>query len=316
MSQSKRPPAAPVRVTARDLHKPVRLDRFLRDQFPDAGRRSIQSLIAGGRVNVNGRQVRLSSWLIRSGDRVELPGPPRAKPRPFAAIDDAWLIADEGEILAIDKPAGLLAEPTRYSGAVSLLALAEARFGKLTLFHRLDRDTSGVILLTRSQTANRYLDHAFQQRTVEKEYVAAVRAPNRLLSEGVITAAIGPDPARRDMMAVVERGGKPAVTRYRVVAATDAVQWVLLWPQTGRTHQLRVHLAHLDAPILGDRLYGGELSAAARLMLHAHSITLPAAQTFPPRTYRAPLPEDFLAPPEGWPSQSAETWQPGLTAGE
>ena len=101
---------SPVRVIARDLSEPVRLDRFLRDQYPEAGRRSIQSLISGGRVSVNKRQVRLASWLIRNGDRVELLSAPRAKPRPFAAFDDRWIIADRGDIIAIDKPAGLLAE--------------------------------------------------------------------------------------------------------------------------------------------------------------------------------------------------------------
>lgn len=304
-------PPSPVHITVRDLRAPVRLDRFLRDQFPDAGRRAIQSLISGGRVKVNGREARLSSWEIRNGDRVELPAAPRAKPRPFAAFDDRWLIADDGDIIVVNKPAGLLAEPTRYTGAVNLLALAEARFGKVTLFHRLDRDTSGVILLTRSAEANRYLDHAFQTHTVAKEYVAVVSAANRLEPSGVISAAIGHDPARRDMMAVAEQGGKPAVTRYQVIAATDAAQWVQLWPQTGRTHQLRVHLAHLGAPILGDRLYGSERKPSTRLMLHALRITLPAAGAFAARTFHALLPDDFLAPPDGWPAQIASNGQVG-----
>ncbi len=297
---------SPVRVTAHDLRAPVRLDRFLREQFPDAGRRSLQSLISGGRVSINGRQVRLSSWLVRNGDRVELPSAPRSKPRPFAAFDESWLIAEDGDIIAVNKPAGLLAEPTRYTGAVSLLSLAETRFGKVTLFHRLDRDTSGVILLTRGTAANRYLDHAFQQRTVAKEYIAVVRAPNRLETSGEISVAIGHHPARRDMMAAVERGGKPAATRYQVIAATDSTQWLQLWPHTGRTHQLRVHLAHLGAPILGDRLYGGERKPATRLMLHALRISLPAADAFPARTWSAPLPADLLVPPDGWPAEVGE----------
>ena len=293
----------PVRTTARALSEPVRLDRFLRDQYPDAGRRSIQSLITGGRVSVNKRQVRLASWLIRNGDHVELLSAPRSKPRPFAAFDDRWIIAEDKEIIAVNKPAGLLAEPTRYTGAVNLLALAEARFGKVTLFHRLDRDTSGVILLTRSQAANRYLDHAFQQRTVEKEYIAVVSAPNRLEASGVITIAIGISPARRDLMTAVERGGKPASTRYQIIAQSDVAQWVRLWPHTGRTHQLRVHLAYLDAPILGDRLYSGDRKPSSRLMLHALRITLPVTDDFPARTFSAPLPADLLPPPDGWPSQ-------------
>lgn len=300
MSQPRQPAAT--RLIARDLPAPQRLDRFLRTQYPDAGRRSIQSLIAGGRIIVNGRQVRLSSWLVRNGDSVELQTVPRAKPRPFASFDEDWIIAEAGDLVALNKPAGLLSEPTRYSGAVSMLALAEARFGPLTLFHRLDRDTSGVILLTRSPAANRYLDHLFQQRAVEKEYLAVVSAPNRLDAAGVIDAPIGHDPARRDQMMVAERGGKPATTRYQVVAASDNLQWLQLWPQTGRTHQLRVHLAHMDAPIVGDRLYGRAGQGAARLMLHAWRIALPAEDAFPAQAFVASLPADLTAPPAGWPA--------------
>ena len=162
-----------------------------------------------------------------------------------------------------------MSEPTRWTDAPSLLSLATQRFGPLTLFHRLDRDTSGLVVLTRTPEMNRLLDAAFKAGTVVKEYLAVVALPNRLAEQGVIAVPLGPHPKRHDMMTVVERGGQRAVTRYEVIAEAGGRQWVRLWPETGRTHQLRVHLAHLGAPILGDRLYNPHFQATQRLMLHA-----------------------------------------------
>jgi 23S rRNA-/tRNA-specific pseudouridylate synthase len=140
---------------------------------------------------------------------------------------------------------------------------------------------------------NQYLDHAFKTHTVQKEYIAVVQAPNRLAEAGVIDVRLAVHPKRRDRMVVVERGGQRAVTRYVVEKTAQDRQWVRLWPETGRTHQLRVHLAHLAAPILGDILYGDQQVASDRLMLHAHQIILPACNDFPSRVFVAPAPAGF-----------------------
>jgi 23S rRNA-/tRNA-specific pseudouridylate synthase len=174
-----------------------------------------------------------------------------------------------------------------------LLHLASARFGELVLFHRLDRDTSGVVLLTRPGEINKYLDAAFKSHTILKEYLAVVASPNRLAPSGVIDVRLGPDPERRDRMTVVERGGQRAVTRYSIESEANGRQRVRLWPQTGRTHQLRLHLAHLDAPIIGDRLYGPRPREDQRLLLHAERLELPATDAYPARSFAAPLPEGF-----------------------
>jgi RluA family pseudouridine synthase len=284
-------------IVVQGLAQPTRLDRVLRTAYPQAGRQAVQRLIGAGQVMVNGQTVRLSSWLVRNGDQLALLVEPPAKPEQPGAFDDAWIIARDDDLIAVDKPAGLLSEQARAPDAANLLDLATARFGPLTLFHRLDRDTSGVVLLTRGGLVNRYLDAAFKAGTVQKEYLAVVASPNRLASQGVITARLGPHAARRDMVAVVDRGGQRAVTRYRVVAEAEGRQWVLLRPETGRTHQLRVHLASLDAPILGDRLYNPTWQPHMRLMLHALRITLPAADGWPERSFVAPPPADFPAPP-------------------
>jgi 23S rRNA pseudouridine1911/1915/1917 synthase len=279
--------------TVRGLSKPTRLDRVLRDHFPQWGRQAVQKLISGKAVTVNGRAVWLASWEIGNGDTIAVKEAPAAKPEGPARFEDAWLLAQENDLIVVNKPAGLLAESPRWRAATNLLDLATARFGPLVLFHRLDRDTSGVILLTRPGPINQYLDQAFKQHAVRKEYVAVVRAPNRLAATGVIDARLAPDPQRRDKMVVVARGGQRAVTRYAVECSVGDKQFVRLWPETGRTHQLRVHLAHLGAPIVGDRLYGSPPAADQRLMLHAYQISLPAADDQIARVYVAPLPDEF-----------------------
>lgn len=276
------------------LEKATRLDRVIRNAFPQWGRRSVQTLITAGKVKINGRKVWLCSWRVNNGDRLDIFETPPAEPEPVTTFDDNWLIAQEHDLIVVNKPAGLLCQAPRWRQTSNLLDLATARFGPLSLFHRLDRDTSGVVLLTRSGPINRYLDVVFKNRAVQKEYLAVVPAKNELLPEGVIDARIGPHPKRRDMMTVVARGGKRAVTRYQVIRETAGKQWVRLWPETGRTHQLRVHLWSMGAPILGDRLYGPHQPDVPRLMLHACQISLPAAEGFPARVYAAPLPKDFL----------------------
>jgi len=274
---------------------PQRLDRVLRARYPESGRQAIQQLINRRQVQVNGRTVWLASWEIKHGDAIAVLAAPEQLPDQPDRFDPAWLIADEGDLLAVDKPAGLLSEPKRGSDRPSLLQLGQERFGPLTLFHRLDRDTSGVMLLTRGGAINALLAQAFQARLVVKEYRAVVAAPNRLAASGVIDAPLRASQRRRDCMEIAEKGGQRALTRYAVLAATAELTWVRLFPETGRQHQLRVHLSSLGAPVLGDRLYG-VAESAPRLMLHAHRIELPAAIFGAARAYGSPLPAGFEPP--------------------
>ncbi len=286
----------PLRWVARDLARPTRLDKVLRASYPAWGRQAVQRLISGRQVAVNGRTVWLASWLVNNGDVLEVTGPPREKAPPLTAFDDKWLIAVEPDLIAVNKPAGLLSEAARAAGYANLHDLARARFGELILIHRLDRDTSGVLLLTRPGPVNAYLTAAFKAHTVEKEYLAVVARPNRLAAAGMIDARLAPRPARRDMMEVVEQGGRPARTHYAIAEEAGRYQLVRLWPETGRTHQLRVHMAYLGAPILGDRLYGKSPAPEQRLHLHAHRLALPPSDDYPAREFIAPLPSGFWPP--------------------
>lgn len=286
------PPDPSVSFVVSGLPAAERLDKHLRRRFPGWGRQAVQRIIGQRQVQVNGRPVWLASWTVRNGDRIVVAAPPADKPAPATAFDDGWLIAEELDLIAVNKPAGLRVEPARQGDPANLRDLAIARFGPLTLFHRLDRDTSGVVLLTCSAALNRELAQAWQSHAVAKEYRAVVAAQGELATSGVIALRLAPDPSRRDQMVVVMRGGERAVTRYTVLGENAAGIVVQLWPETGRTHQLRVHLAHLGAAILGDRLYGDPASAP-RLMLHAHQLRLPALAGTPPRTFAAPLPPGF-----------------------
>ena len=272
-----------------------RLDKVLRAAFPDWGRRAVDEVIAAKQVQVNGRAVWLASWMVQSGDRIEVQRPPADLPIGPTAFADAWLIHIDEDIVVVDKPSGLRAEGTRAEDrSANLLSLCALRFGEVTLAHRLDRDTSGVLVLARTRVARQALDEAFKSHSLEKHYVAVVQAPNRLADSGRISLSLAPDPQRRDRMIAVDAGGKTASTRYRFASRGELSDVVDLWPATGRTHQLRVHCAAMGAPILGDRLYGSAASAP-RLMLHARSLEVPTIGAAAARTFAAQLPPGFVS---------------------
>jgi RluA family pseudouridine synthase len=283
-------------VVVKNLERPTRLDRVLREQIPEVGRRAAQTLINAKKVRVNDRVVWICSWQVKNGDRIEVAGELPKEEAPTADLfDDAWIVAKHAELVAVNKPAGVLSHKTQATGRSDILAMAQARFGPVALFHRLDRDTSGVMVFTYPGPVNRYLDTAFKEQSIEKMYIACVADSPGLQDSGMVRAPMAQDPKRRERMIVAERGGKSAQTRYEVVARADGFALVKLWPLTGRTHQLRVHMAYLTTPILGDRLYGPKPPLAKRLLLHATKLILPDLDGFPERRFIAPLPEDFLA---------------------
>jgi RluA family pseudouridine synthase len=284
-----------VEFVAEGLGAPTRLDKVLRGRFPQWGRQAVKTTLNARKVKVNGKNVWLGSWEVVDGDHIVVTSPPQDKPRAPQSFDDAWIVAEEADLIAVNKPAGLRSQATRAGGGEDLLSLAEVRFGEVRLFHRLDRDTSGLCLLTRPGPVNAYLDRAFKAGTVEKEYLAVVKGGSNLDKRGIITARLDTHPHRKDMMVAVEKRGKHAETRYEVIEPHEEGTLVRLWPVTGRTHQLRVHMQFMGAPILGDRLYGGGEKEAPRMMLHAYKIVLPEGDDSTQRAYQAEMPDDFPA---------------------
>lgn len=284
-----------------------RLDRFLATA-PDVGTRSqAKQLLDADHVRVDG-MARKSAYVVRGGERiqVELRAP---EPRGVEPEDiPLRVLYEDDDLLAIDKPAGMVVHPAPGARRGTLVHALAYRLGALPaagdperpgIVHRLDRDTSGVLLVARTRRAHESLARQFQERRVEKRYVAVVRGVFAA-SGGRIDRPIGRHPRERKRMSVRTTRGRPAVTRWNVVERLPGATVVALAPETGRTHQLRVHLAALGHPIVGDRVYGvrragrgGGRIVFPRQALHAESIAFAHPATGVRLTIRAPVPPDI-----------------------
>jgi len=294
----------------------LRLDRWFRRHFPDLSHGRLEKLLRTGQVRVDGRRAKAGQRLA-PGQSVRIPplaedaghGRPKAKPAPAAsaaeaaALQAAVLYRDD-EVIALNKPPGLAVQGgTRTIRHLDAM-LDALRFGNAErprLVHRLDKDTSGVLLLGRSAAAAAGLAAAFRQRTARKLYwalVVGLPKPRR----GKISLALAKGPgARGEQVIAGGTEGKRAVTLYHTIeSAGRQVAWLALMPLTGRTHQLRAHAAALGTPILGDAKYGGKEATlqgrglSRKLHLHARRIVLPRAGRADLRV-TAPLPEHMAA---------------------
>lgn len=249
-------------------HDRLRLDRYVRKARPDLSRGRIETLLRTGRVTVNGRP-RAHSYFVKAGDLVRIETAPGEGSPPAGIV----LLCASDHLLAIGKPPGMPTNPVRPHGASALAAARELwpQGPRPGILHRLDADTSGVILLARSPVGHRVVLDLFRERRIEKRYAAAALTPPPV-DEGTIDL---PLTATRSGKSAVSAEGKPALTRYAVrVRSVPALLDVR--PVTGRTHQIRVHLARIGCPVMGDPLYGRPGGVAApRLWLHCLSIELP-----------------------------------------
>ncbi|HEY7725145.1 MAG TPA: RluA family pseudouridine synthase, partial [Anaeromyxobacteraceae bacterium] len=234
-----------------------RLDRFVALRGGISRGAARRALEAGG-VFLDGRRCKVASRALRAGQRVEVNlGEGGRAPAAARPLERSRLLFADGQLAAVDKPAGVPAQPTLTTDRGHLAELAAALLGSPAVaVHRLDRETSGVCLLARTREAHAALSRAFREGVPEKTYLAlCARAPSP--PEGRVDAPLGADRARPGRRAV-RPGGDPAATRYRTLAVgPGGCALVEARPETGRTHQVRVHLAHLGAPVLGDVRYGG-----------------------------------------------------------
>jgi len=288
-----------------------RLDRHLADRL-DVSRSRVQRWIDDGLARVAGRTAK-SSHALAAGDRVELevpppPGDDRVTPEEGAVS----LLHEDEHLLVVDKPAGLTVHPGagRPTGTLvhRLLRLypeiaGVGGAGRPGIVHRLDKDTSGVLVVARTHDAHRRLAAAFAERRIDKRYLALVYGDPD--PTGEVVAAIGRHPHLRKKM-TVRRGGRPATTRWRRLAGVGSIALLEVDILTGRTHQIRVHLKHVHHPLVGDPMYGEDrwkglpgpgqaaLRDFPRPALHAWRLTLPHPASGERRSFEAPVPDDLV----------------------
>lgn len=290
----------------------VRLDTFLRGQFPAVSRGNIQRLIEQGDIKVNGRRVK-PTHAPRQGDQIDVHWPePKAAFAAPEAIPLDILFEDE-ELVVVNKPPDLVIHPGAGHDEHTLVnALLHHCHGRLSgiggvarpgIVHRLDKDTSGCLVVAKNDAAHLSLAEQFAGRQVEKTYQVLL-CGQLAKSVGEIRAAISRHPTHRKRMAVTDGSGREAWTSYRVLKLLNGATLVEATLHTGRTHQIRVHFHHLGAPVVGDELYGKRQNthlqastgyAAPRQMLHAHKLSFSHPRTQERLKFEAPLPDDFKA---------------------
>lgn len=299
-----------VTLTIEQSRPAERLDAFLRSQFPAVSRGTIQRLIEQRHVLVNGQRTKASHH-PRAGEQIEIHWP-EAQPA-LAQPEDIPLdiLFEDEALLVLNKPPGLVVHPAVGHEQHTLVnALLHHCAGQLSgiggvarpgIVHRLDKDTSGCLIVAKNDATHQALAAQFAGRTLEKTYQALLcgKLPKE---SGHVRAAIARHPSHRKRMAVAEGTGREAWTSYRVLERLNESTRVEALLHTGRTHQIRVHFQHLGLPLVGDTTYGprqnkrlSELTGymAGRVMLHAQKLTILHPRTGKQRSFVAPLPEDF-----------------------
>ena len=288
-------------------HAGKRLDRFLAETLPAFSRSRLQALIRDGCVTVNGKTNRPRD-IVRPGDVVDLTEPEMAPIAAEAQPMDLEILFEDNDIVVINKPAGLVVHPgaghQQHTLVNALLAHCKNLSGiggkeRPGIVHRLDKETSGALVIAKNDVAHRDLSKQFADRKTGKTYLALVAGTPRK-SFGTIDAPIARHPVHRQRMSVAGRAGRSAKTEYRVIRSSGDRSLVECVIHTGRTHQIRVHLHHLGHPVLGDKVYGGKRAGNfARQMLHAWKLSFRHPTTGKLLSFTAPVPKDFeeAAPP-------------------
>lgn len=279
-----------------------RLDRFVADRIPELSRSQVKRLIHEGSITVNGELAKPAA-VLSEGDRVDVLVPAMGEPALAAEPSPLDLVYEDEYLLVVNKPAGVIVHPGAGRTGGSLLAAvlayrpdiaqADADPQRPGIVHRLDRDTSGLLLVAATAEAQRRLRAQFKARTVRKTYLALVHGHLEPVV-GAIEAPIARDPHRRTRMAVSAKG-RYARTEYRVLEHLPGVSYLEVKLLTGRTHQIRVHFAAIGHPVVGDKVYGrrGGRLRAPRQFLHSHRLGFTHPASGQALEFASPLPQDL-----------------------
>ena len=288
-----------------------RLDRYVSEQHPALSRTQAQKLIREGHVKVNGRAAK-AGLKLEVGDKVTLTIPPVA-PSPLLPEDIPLdIIYEDDDLLVVDKPAGLTVHPAPGHPAHTLVNAVLSHLSELSteslrpgIVHRLDKETSGLMLVAKNNATHMNLARQFKARTIVKAYLVLVKG-HVTPQDGVIDAPIGRDSGNRKRMAVVaESRGRAATTQYHVIRYIGDYTLLEVRPKTGRTHQIRVHLSAIGYPVVGDKTYGVKSSHLSRQFLHAFRLgfNLPSSGKYV--EFESKLPPDLTQALERTASSSA-----------
>lgn len=289
-----------------------RLDQVAVHLFPQFSRARLQEWIKSGQITLAGRTVKPNTK-VAGGELVQLQVEMRDAGDWQAQELDLQCVYEDEDLLVINKPADLVVHPAAGNEDGTLLNgllhyLPELKvMPRAGIVHRLDKDTTGLMVVAKNLEAQNHLVRQLQARTVSRQYVAVVMGA--LPSRGQVDAPLGRDPFNRVKMAVVKQGGKEAVTHFQRLARLGPMSLARLQLETGRTHQIRVHMAHLGFPLVGDPLYGKKLGRCVDLVeevvqlvgefprqaLHAEKLALIHPRSGEPCNWQVPWPEDFAA---------------------
>ena len=282
-------------------HSGLRLDRFLALALPDFSRARLQTLIRDGFVRPNEKAPRPRD-AVRTGDRVELTEPAIEKVEALPEQIALEILFEDDDLLVLNKPAGLVMHPgaghQQHTLVNALLAHCKDLSGiggkeRPGIVHRLDKETSGCLVVAKNDATHRDLSRQFAARTMTKIYLALVAGILRKRS-GIIDKAIARHPVHRQRMSIARRQGRSAKTEYRVLRSGNDMSLLECTLHSGRTHQIRVHLHDLGHPVLGDKLYGGKRAGDfQRQMLHAWKLGFRHPTSGEEMSFEAPVPPDF-----------------------
>jgi 23S rRNA pseudouridine1911/1915/1917 synthase len=279
----------------------VRLDQLLAKRLPEFSRSRLQQLIRDGFVRLNNETSR-PRQIVRAGDRIELTEPPLEKIKNLPERIPLEILFEDEDLIVINKPPGMVVHPgaghrehTLVNALLNHCPTLSGIGGKERpgIVHRLDKETSGCLVVAKNDAAHRELSKQFAERTVKKIYLALVAGKLRNVV-GVIEEKIGRHPVHRQRMSATTSRGRAARTEYRVVRSSERASLVECRLHSGRTHQIRVHLHHLGHPVLGDKVYAPRLAKNfPRQMLHAWKLGFPHPRTQEWKGFEAPVPDDF-----------------------
>ncbi len=297
-----------MKFTAKEADTGRRLDSFLAESA-DISRSAAARLAESGAVSVNGKNVE-KKYILKAGDEVDFTPPPAKELDVIPENIPLDIIYEDDDIIVINKPSGMVVHPAAGNESGTLVnALLFHCSSSLSgiggvmrpgIVHRIDKDTSGLLVVAKNDEAHISLSKELEEHGVIREYHALVRGGFRN-DEGLVDAPIGRHPIDRKKMAVVKSGGKRALTHYRVKKSYGDITYLTLWLETGRTHQIRVHMSYIGHALLGDEVYSSSKTRFEKLhaslldgqALHAKALTLTHPKTRERMHFECPLPSNF-----------------------